>query len=111
MVQGCASATRNAAAAGFDGVEIHAANGDLIDQFLASNSNQGTDRYGGSLENRDRFLFEVMGAVLGEVRCRPRCTGQPRLPGRIRAGGPYNTPDPATQWVLPSRFSRATQQP
>jgi N-ethylmaleimide reductase len=62
-----ASATRNALAAGFDGVEIHAANGYLIHQFLASNTNQRTDQYGGSVENRCRFLFEVMESVLGEI--------------------------------------------
>jgi N-ethylmaleimide reductase len=50
--------------AGFDGVEIHAANGYLIDQFLRSGSNQRTDAYGGSIENRARFLFEVTEAVI-----------------------------------------------
>lgn len=56
----------NARRAGFDGVEIHAANGYLIDQFLRSGSNHRTDRYGGSLENRLRFLREVTEAVTGE---------------------------------------------
>jgi len=60
--QGAANARR----AGFDGVEIHAANGYLIDQFLRSKTNQRTDRYGGSLENRLRFLNEIMEAVTGE---------------------------------------------
>ncbi len=50
--------------AGFDGVEIHAANGYLIDQFLRSGSNRRTDEYGGSIENRARFLFEVVDAVV-----------------------------------------------
>jgi N-ethylmaleimide reductase len=50
--------------AGFDGVEIHAANGYLIDQFLRSGSNKRTDAYGGSIENRARFLFEVVDAVV-----------------------------------------------
>lgn len=49
--------------AGFDGVEIHGANGYLVDQFLRSNSNRRTDDYGGSIENRARFLFEVVDAV------------------------------------------------
>lgn len=53
----------NARRAGFDGVEIHAANGYLIDQFLRSKTNRRTDRYGGSLENRLRFLREVTDAV------------------------------------------------
>ena len=52
--------------AGFDGVEIHAANGYLIDQFLRSGTNQRTDRYGGSLENRTRFLEEVIESVTDE---------------------------------------------
>ncbi len=54
----------NAKAAGFDGIEVHAANGYLINQFLDSRSNQRDDAYGGSLENRYRFLSEVMDAVL-----------------------------------------------
>jgi N-ethylmaleimide reductase len=56
--------------AGFDGVEIHAANGYLIDQFLRSASNHRTDEYGGSIENRARFLFEVVDAVAAEVGAR-----------------------------------------
>lgn len=52
-------------AAGFDGVEIHGANGYLIDQFLRDGANKRTDDYGGSIENRSRFLFEVLEAVTG----------------------------------------------
>ncbi len=52
-------ASRNAIAAGFDGVELHAANGYLLEQFLAPNANQRTDKYGGSVENRARFVIEV----------------------------------------------------
>ncbi len=58
-----AQAARNAKAAGFDGVEIHSANGYLLDQFLQDGSNQRTDAYGGSMENRARFLLEVVAAV------------------------------------------------
>jgi N-ethylmaleimide reductase len=54
---------KNAIEAGFDGVEIHGANGYLIDQFLRSNSNKRTDEYGGSKENRIRFLIEITKAV------------------------------------------------
>ncbi len=54
----------NAQAAGFDGVEIHAANGYLIDQFLQDSSNKRTDTYGGSVENRARLLLEITDAVL-----------------------------------------------
>lgn len=53
--------------AGFDGVELHAANGYLIDQFLRSGSNHRDDAYGGSIENRARFLFEVLDAVVAEI--------------------------------------------
>jgi N-ethylmaleimide reductase len=55
----------NARAAGFDGVEIHAANGYLIDQFLRDKTNRRSDRYGGSTENRARFLLEIAEAVAG----------------------------------------------
>jgi N-ethylmaleimide reductase len=57
-------AARNALAAGFDGVEIHGANGYLVEQFLQSRSNLRTDRYGGSIENRARFLLEVTQAAI-----------------------------------------------
>ena len=60
-------AAANAIAAGFDGVEVHAANGYLIDQFLRSGSNQRTDAYGGSVENRARLLVEVMTAITKEI--------------------------------------------
>jgi N-ethylmaleimide reductase len=56
-------AARNAMAAGFDGVEIQAANGHLIDQFLCDGSNQRTDAYGGSIVNRCRFLLEIVDAM------------------------------------------------
>lgn len=59
-------AAERAKAAGFDGVEIHAANGYLIDQFLQSKTNHRTDVYGGSIENRFRFLQEVADAVVSE---------------------------------------------
>ncbi len=58
---------KNAIAAGFDGVEIHGANGYLIDQFLRSNCNQRTDDYGGSQQKRTRFLIEVTKAVADAV--------------------------------------------
>jgi N-ethylmaleimide reductase len=58
---------KNAIEAGFDGVEVHGANGYLIDQFLRDSANKRTDAYGGSLENRARFLFEVLTAVTAAV--------------------------------------------
>lgn len=60
-------AAANAIAAGFDGVQIHAANGYLVDQFLCDSANLRTDEYGGSIANRIRFLREVTAAVADEV--------------------------------------------
>jgi 2,4-dienoyl-CoA reductase-like NADH-dependent reductase (Old Yellow Enzyme family) len=60
-------AAASAIAAGADGVEVHAANGYLLHQFLASNANQRTDEYGGSIENRARFVIEVARAVAEEI--------------------------------------------
>lgn len=57
--------SQNAKAAGFDGVEIHGANGYLLDQFLRDSSNRRTDKYGGSLQNRARLPLEVTEAVIG----------------------------------------------
>jgi N-ethylmaleimide reductase len=63
LVEGYAQAARNAIAAGFDGVEIHAANGYLLEQFLQSRTNQRTDAYGGSIANRCRLVLDVTRAV------------------------------------------------
>jgi N-ethylmaleimide reductase len=62
-----AQGARNALAAGFNGVEVHGANGYLIDQFLRDGTNKRTDAYGGSIENRMRFLLEVVDAVSAAV--------------------------------------------
>lgn len=64
IVQTFKQAAENAKLAGFDGVEIHGANGYLIDQFLRDGTNQRTDMYGGSIENRARLLKEVVEAVI-----------------------------------------------
>lgn len=74
-----AQAAKNAIAAGFDGVEIHGANGYLIQQFLSTNVNKRHDEYGGSVENRARFLFEVVDAVIGAI-------GQDRTGLRLSPG-------------------------
>ncbi|HWW26053.1 MAG TPA: alkene reductase [Caulobacter sp.] len=63
VVEAFRKGAENAKAAGFDGVEIHGANGYLIDQFLQDGSNQRTDRYGGSIENRGRLMLEVADAA------------------------------------------------
>ncbi len=57
------AAAERAQRAGFDGVEILAANGHLVEQFLQNHSNLRNDEYGGSAENRERFLFEILGAI------------------------------------------------
>ncbi|CAE6899969.1 N-ethylmaleimide reductase [Pseudomonas marincola] len=65
IIEAYRQGAENAKAAGFDGVEIHAANGYLIDQFLQDSTNKRTDRYGGSIENRARLLLEVTDAAIG----------------------------------------------
>src|SRR5712672_4821308 len=67
IVEDFRRAARNAMAAGFDGVEIHGANGYLVDQFLRTTSNVRTDEYGGSRKNRLRFLKELVSEVADEV--------------------------------------------
>jgi len=67
LVETYARAAKNALEAGFDGVEVHAGNGYLLDQFLRSSTNQRTDAYGGSKEKRARLLLEVLDAVAGAI--------------------------------------------
>jgi N-ethylmaleimide reductase len=62
-----AQAAKNAVEAGFDGVELHSANGYLLEQFIRPNSNQRTDRYGGTIENRARFVLEVADAAINAI--------------------------------------------
>jgi N-ethylmaleimide reductase len=76
-------AAKNALAAGFDGVEIHGANGYLLDQFLQDRTNQRQDRYGGSIENRSRLLFEVVDAVIDVC-------GHDRVGVRLSPYGTFN---------------------
>jgi N-ethylmaleimide reductase len=76
-------AARNALAAGFDGVEVHAANGYLLDEFLRDGSNHRTDDYGGSVDHRARLLLEVLDAVTGAV-------GAARTGVRLSPVQPFN---------------------
>lgn len=76
-------AARNAVAAGFDGIELHGANGYLLEQFIRPTSNQRTDRYGGPVENRARFVLEVVDAVIKAI-------GQDRVGIRLSPFGVFN---------------------
>jgi N-ethylmaleimide reductase len=82
-VRGYAVAARNAVAAGFDGVEVHGANGYLINQFLDLGSNQRSDDYGGDADRRNRFALDVATAVIAEV-------GADRVGIRISPYGVFN---------------------
>ncbi|MBT1705268.1 alkene reductase [Chryseosolibacter indicus] len=67
IIKDYGQAAKNAMKAGFDGVELHSANGYLPNQFLADNANKRTDEYGGSIQNKARFVLEVMQALISEV--------------------------------------------
>jgi N-ethylmaleimide reductase len=67
IVEDYRRAARNAIEAGFDGVEVHGANGYLLDQFLKTGANHRSDAYGGSIENRARLLLEVVRAIVAEI--------------------------------------------
>ncbi len=83
IVTDYAAAAKRAVQAGFDGVEIHCANGYLVDQFIRDGSNQRTDRYGGTLKNRLRFLLEVITAVTNAI-------GAGKVGVRLSPKGQYN---------------------
>lgn len=83
LVKQYVQAAKNAFSAGLDGIEIHAANGYLLDQFLNSSTNRRTDAYGGSIENRTRLLLEVVDAVA-------RVCGSDRVGVRISPLGVFN---------------------
>jgi N-ethylmaleimide reductase len=91
IVKDYTDAAIRATEAGFDGVEIHGANAYLIDQFLHASSNHRTDQYGGSIENRARFLFEIVDSVtkaIGNTKVGLRLS-----PSNVRNG--MDDPDPA----------------
>jgi N-ethylmaleimide reductase len=83
IVEAYVQAAKNALKAGFDGVEIHSANGYLLDQFLRDGSNQRNDNYGGSIENRARLLMEVTKAVVDAI-------GSDKVGLRLSPVNPFN---------------------
>ena len=83
VVEDYRRAAQNAIAAGFNGVELHAANGYLLDQFLQDNSNKRTDEHGGSIPNRSRFLLQTVNALIS-------VWGADRVAVRIGPGGTWN---------------------
>jgi N-ethylmaleimide reductase len=83
IIEDYRKAAVRAKAAGFDGVEVHAGNGYLLDQFLQDGSNKRTDSYGGSIENRSRFLLEVVEAITS-------VWGGDHVAVRIAPGGTWN---------------------
>ncbi len=82
-IQEYVNTAKNAIAAGFDGVELHSANGYLMEQFLSPATNQRTDEYGGSIENRNRFTLEVAAAVVAAI-------GKERTGIRVSPYGVFN---------------------
>lgn len=95
-----AQSALNAIAAGFDGVEIHGANGYLPDQFLEDGTNIRTDDFGGPIENRARFLLEVTRAVISAV-------GAGRVGVRLSPGGTFGDMSDSTPWET---FSYAVRE-
>jgi N-ethylmaleimide reductase len=85
-----ARVAKNALAAGFDGIELHGANGYLLEQFFRPTSNQRTDRYGGSRHNRARFVIEVVAAAIGAI-------GKDKVGIRLSPFGVFNDMAPYTE--------------
>lgn len=100
IVEDYRQAAQNALDAGFDGVEIHGANGYLIDQFLRDGSNQRSDQYGGSIENRTRFALQVVEAVTN-------VWGADRVGIRLSPSGTFNSMSDSDPQAL---FSYLAQQ-
>jgi N-ethylmaleimide reductase len=95
-----AAAARRALDAGFEGVEVHSANGHLLHQFLAGNTNRRTDAYGGSPAGRIRFVAEVVEAVAGEI-------GAERVGVRISPGNTVNgIAEDDTETLYPALIER-----
>ncbi len=93
LIEDYVAAARNAIEAGFDGVQLHAANGYLIDQFLRDGTNKRTDAYGGPIENRVRLLRDVTGALVAAV-------GADRTAVRLSPNGDSQGVDDSNQAAL-----------
>ena len=91
-------AAKNSLAAGADGVEIHSANGYLLNQFLDPNVNQRTDEYGGSIENRSRFALEVVDALVEAV-------GESKVGIRFSPYGTFNTMSGGAETGIVAQFA------
>jgi N-ethylmaleimide reductase len=100
IVSDYVQASKNAIKAGFDGVEIHSANGYLLDQFLRDGSNKRSDIYGGSIENRARFLMEVTKAVVEAI-------GSDKVGLRLSPVNPFNDMKDSNAQAL---FNYVTEQ-
>ena len=100
IVEDFRKGAENAKAAGFDGVELHGANGYLLDQFTRDGTNQRTDQYGGSIENRIRFPLEATKAAIGVF-------GAKRVGYRISPTSPFNTMADSNPLAT---FSRLTEE-
>jgi N-ethylmaleimide reductase len=100
VIEDYCHAARNAARAGFDFVELHAAHGYLIEQFLCDGINRRNDRYGGSIENRCRLLFEIVDALLGELG-----------PNRVGVRLSPTVIDPATGQLYQTYFNATDSDP
>jgi N-ethylmaleimide reductase len=93
IIEDYRKAAERAQAAGFDGVELHAANGYLLDEFLQDGSNKRTDAYGGSMENRSRLLMEAVAALVS-------VWGGNRVGVRIGPAGTWNEMGDSDPWAL-----------
>lgn len=103
IVEDYVRGARNAMAAGFDFVEVHAANGYLLNQFLSPNSNQRTDAYGGSLENRARFVLQVVDAVSAAI-------GADKVGVRLSPQGVFNDIDDPESTAMALHLAKAFSQ-
>jgi N-ethylmaleimide reductase len=99
VVEEYGKAVERAKASGFDGVELHAGNGYLVDQFLQDGSNKRTDEYGGPIENRSRFLFEVVEAMVSAWEGN-------RVAVRITPSGTFNAMSDSDPEVLSAHVAR-----